>query len=146
MKLTWPTCSCLKIITYTFQYIRKNDRKLGGLTGVFSGDCHQIMLVFHKGGRPEIINVCLKSSPHWQHVTVLKMTMNMRVALAANKQKEFTEYLLKVSESKIHPDTSAGAREIKLDVMIPSVKHLAELCQYILPQSEQELQKPTMSV
>lgn len=63
----------------TFRDIREDDTPFGGITMVLAGDWRQILPVVHRGGRPEIVDACLKSSALWQYVQVMKLSQNMRV-------------------------------------------------------------------
>lgn len=46
---------------------------------VMGGDFRQILPVIPKGGEGEIVDACLNKSKLWQHIEVLKLTLNMRV-------------------------------------------------------------------
>ena len=64
-------------IVQTLQGVRVDNRPVGALTVIFSGDWRQILPVVCKGSRADIVD----ASALWQHVTVMHLTRNMRVAL-----------------------------------------------------------------
>ncbi len=53
------------------------DKIFGGKTMVLSGDFRQILLVVPKGGREDIVSASLPRSHLWQHVTILRLHINM---------------------------------------------------------------------
>ncbi|XP_071704431.1 uncharacterized protein [Rutidosis leptorrhynchoides] len=55
------------------------DTLFGGKTVVFGGDFRQILPVIQKGKREDIVDASLNSSYLWDYVTVLKLTVNMRL-------------------------------------------------------------------
>ena len=76
-----------------------------GITTIFSGDWRQILPVVAHGTRPQIISRCLKSSPLWEHVETMQLTINMRIAHATAGSTEddasFQQFLLNIGEGKI---------------------------------------------
>ena len=80
----------------TLRDIRETERPFGGITFVLAGDWRQILPVVRKGGRPEIVDACLKTSALWQHVQVMKLTKNMRVLLTGTAAATFADHLLEV--------------------------------------------------
>ncbi|XP_071694933.1 uncharacterized protein [Rutidosis leptorrhynchoides] len=48
-------------------------------TVVFGGDFRQILPIIQKGKREDIVDASLNSSYLWDYVTVLKLTVNMRL-------------------------------------------------------------------
>jgi len=58
----------------------------GGKIVVLGGDFRQILRVIPKGGREDIVSVLLCRSHLWQHVTILRLHINMRV-MAANSEE-----------------------------------------------------------
>jgi ATP-dependent DNA helicase PIF1 len=51
----------------------------GGKLVVLGGDFRQILLVVHKGSRSAVVNASITSSKLWQHVSLLKLHVNMRL-------------------------------------------------------------------
>jgi hypothetical protein len=58
----------------------------GGKTVLLGGDFRQILPVVPKGGRKDIVNASLPRSHLWQHVTILRLHINMRV-MATNSEE-----------------------------------------------------------
>ena len=79
----------------------------GGKVVVLGGDLRQILPVIEGGTRTEIVNAALVNSPLWRHVTVLSLTMNMRLRcpeLTMEAQQEiasFSEWVLNVGEGQV---------------------------------------------
>ncbi|XP_071741006.1 uncharacterized protein [Rutidosis leptorrhynchoides] len=55
------------------------DTLFGGKTVMFGGDFRQILPVIQKGKREDIVDASLNSSYLWDYVTVLKLTVNMKL-------------------------------------------------------------------
>jgi hypothetical protein len=55
------------------------EKIFGGKTVVLGGDFRQILPVVPKGGREDIVSASLPRSHLWQHVTILRLHINMRV-------------------------------------------------------------------
>jgi hypothetical protein len=53
---------------------------------VLSGDFRQILLVVPKGGREDIVSASLPWSHLWQHVTILRLHINMWI-MATNSEE-----------------------------------------------------------
>jgi hypothetical protein len=49
----------------------------GGKTVVLGGDFRQILPIVPKGGREDIVSASLLQSHLWQHVTILRLHINM---------------------------------------------------------------------
>jgi hypothetical protein len=63
----------------TFRDIREDNRLFGGVTICFGGDFRQILPIIPKGTRGQIVSSCLKNSPLWQQIRVLRLTTNPRI-------------------------------------------------------------------
>jgi len=63
------------------------EKIFGGKTVVLGGDFRQILPVVPKGGQKDIISASLPQLHLWQHVTILRLHINMRV-MAANSEKQ----------------------------------------------------------
>jgi hypothetical protein len=59
----------------------------GGKTVVLGGDFRQILLVVPKAGRKDIVSASLPRSHLWEHVTILRLHINMRV-MATNSEEQ----------------------------------------------------------
>ena len=121
-------------IDRTLRDVRNDERPYGGLTTVFSGDWRQILPVIRKGSRADVVDACFKSSPLWQHVTVMKLTRNMRVAQSSQEGFEedidFAEHLLEIGEGRVPVDKSLGQFKVQLkDCFVEQSHKLEELSQ-----------------
>ena len=104
----------LEAVDRSMKDIRKSNRDFGGVTVVLAGDWRQILPVVRKGSRAAIVNACIKSSPLWSNVRVMKLTRNMRVALAGGDQRNYASHLLDVGEGKIPIDDTLGKHKIRI--------------------------------
>jgi ATP-dependent DNA helicase PIF1 len=77
------------------------EKIFGGKTVVLSGDFRQILLVVPKGGREDIVNASLPRSHLWQHVTILRFHVNMRVMASNSEEQRECEDLLHTFTTKI---------------------------------------------
>jgi ATP-dependent DNA helicase PIF1 len=96
------------------------EKIFGGKTVVLGGDFRQILPVVPKGGREDIVSASLPRSHLWQHVTILRLHINMRV-MAANseEQRKFAKWVLNVGDGSL----PAIAKEEGVDpdwIKIPS--------------------------
>ncbi|KAH9541362.1 hypothetical protein CY35_14G059600 [Sphagnum magellanicum] len=79
-----------------------NEKIFGGKTVVLGGDFRQILLVIPKGGREDIVSASLLRSHLWQHVTILRLHINMRVmATNSEEQREFAKWVLNVGNGNL---------------------------------------------
>ena len=80
--------------------LMQNESIFGGKLVVICGDFRQILPVIPRGSRADIIQACLKSSALWNHVTKLRLTINMRVQrmLLENPTEENRVYLQEYSD------------------------------------------------
>jgi ATP-dependent DNA helicase PIF1 len=87
----------------------------GGKVVVLGGDLRQILPVVEGGSRAEIVNAAIVNSPLWRHVTVLSLTVNMRLRcpeLTVEAQREiaeFSQWVLSVGEGQIPSVGNSGA-------------------------------------
>jgi hypothetical protein len=78
------------------------DKIFGGKTVVLGGDFRQILPVVPKGGREDIVSASLPRSHLWQHVTIFRLHINMRVmASNSEEQRKFTKWVLNVGDGNI---------------------------------------------
>jgi hypothetical protein len=79
----------------------------GGKVVVLGGDLRQILPVVEGGSRAEIVNAAVVNSPLWKHITVLPLTINMRLRcpdLSVEGQREiaeFSKWVLSVGEGQV---------------------------------------------
>ncbi|CAN1247128.1 ATP-dependent DNA helicase PIF1 [Linum grandiflorum] len=80
------------------------DIPFGGITVVFGGDFRQILPVIPKATRTEIVNSCIKRSYLWQHMTIIKLSENMRLkqlectSREAASIAEFSSWILDIGD------------------------------------------------
>lgn len=116
----------------TLRDIRETERPFGGITVVLAGDWRQILPVVRKGGRPEIVDACLKTSALWQHVQVMKLTKNMRVLLTGTAAATFADHLLEVGEGRVPVATDVGPHKIRLkEDFVFTGDSLTQLCSHV---------------
>ena len=123
-------------IDRTLKDIRDDERRFGGLTMVFADDWRQILPVVRKGNRADIVDACFKSSPLWQHVTVMKLWKNMRVALQGDGDAytTFAAHLLDVDEGKLPIVQALGEHKIKLaDQFVYRSDNLKDFNNFVFP-------------
>jgi hypothetical protein len=74
---------------------------------VLGGDFHQILPVVRKGSRSIVVNASVTSSKLWQHVSVLKLCVNMRLhdpsldATQGAKIEQFADWFLSIGDGMI---------------------------------------------
>jgi hypothetical protein len=80
------------------------EKIFGGKIVVLGWDFQQILPVVPKGGREDIVSASLPQSHLWQHVTILRLHIDMRV-MAANseEQRKFTKWVLNVETAVFLP-------------------------------------------
>ena len=98
----------LEALHRTLRDIRGNDRLMGGVMFLSSGNFRQTLPIIPKGTLADELNTCLKASPLRCQRHHLQLHENMRVTLMGNEQnaKRFSETLLKVGEGKIPLDSN----------------------------------------
>ncbi|XP_071694752.1 uncharacterized protein [Rutidosis leptorrhynchoides] len=97
------------------------DTLFGGKTVVFGGDFRQILPVIQKGKREDIVDASLKSSYLWDYVTVLKLTVNMRlcgIETDANTRR-FSQWILAIVNGDVgESEDGVFDIEISQDLLI----------------------------
>jgi len=100
-----------------------------GKTMVFGGDFRQILPIVPKVGRKDIVSASLPRSHLWQHVTILRLHINMQVmATNSEEQQESAKWVLNVGDGSL--PAIAGEEGVDPDwIKIPSHMRLpAEDC------------------
>lgn len=95
------------------------EKPFGGKVVVFGGDFRQILPVVPKGSRKDIVNASLNSSYLWDHIEVLKLTINMKLKSGSNpdgikEMKEFADWILEVGNGSV-----GGPNDGEADIKIP---------------------------
>ena len=142
-EVTMADRKVFEAVDRSLQDIRESQQHFGGLTIVFSGDWRQILPVVRHGNRADIIDACLKSSPLWQDVAVMKLSQNMRVQLAGGDHDSFSKDLLAIGEGRIPIEKELGEHRVKVsqDFLLKN-QSLDELCKFVFDELEQHYQKP----
>ncbi|GKB83931.1 ATP-dependent DNA helicase PIF1-like protein, partial [Tanacetum coccineum] len=78
----------------------------GGKVVLFGGDFQQILPVIPNSSRQDVVHATIKSSYLWEHCTVLKLTVNMRLGSGATdcERKEiqdFADWILDIGNGNI---------------------------------------------
>jgi ATP-dependent DNA helicase PIF1 len=118
-----------------------SDLPFGGKTIVFGGDFRQILPVVPKGGRADIVNATINSSPLWRNCVVLKLTKNMRLMNSSDvdedrKLADFAQWILDIGNGKIGVvDNGQELLEIPDDICITeSQNHVGDIVEATYPQ------------
>jgi len=69
----------LMVVNRLLKDIMENDVFFGGKVIVLGGDFRQVLPVVPQGSRRLTIQNCIKHSPIWPHIKILKLFRNMRV-------------------------------------------------------------------
>ena len=101
---------CVDVVDRFLRDVLDADLPNGGRVTVYMGDTRQILPVVPRGGRADIMRAALPSANVWQHVKVVELTENMRVARAvrldgddgaAERQRRWADFLLKVGDGRV---------------------------------------------
>ena len=71
----------LEALDRTLRDIRGNNRLMGGITVLLSGDFRQTLPIIPMGTTADELNTCLKASPLWPQWHQLQLHKNMRATL-----------------------------------------------------------------
>jgi len=81
---------------------KATEKIFGGKIVVLGGDFRQILPVVPKGGREDIVSASLLRSHLWQHVTILRLHINMQVmATNSKEQQKFARWVLNVGDGSL---------------------------------------------
>ena len=122
----------------TLRDLRGCDRIFGGVLTVLSGDWRQILPVVKNGGRAQVLDACLKSSPLWADITVMQLNTNMRAHLQHDdRAAEFSGFLLRVGNGELPVVHELGDDVIRVPAQIRSpATSVTELAGRIFPELE----------
>ncbi|KAG0618503.1 hypothetical protein M758_4G069300 [Ceratodon purpureus] len=79
-----------------------------------------ILPVIPRGSRPQIVGACLRRSTIWQHVTILNLSINMRLQNASPTNREFAQWLLQVGDGSNFDDASSNMIQLHNSINIVS--------------------------
>uniref|UniRef100_A0ACD5XK49 Uncharacterized protein n=1 Tax=Avena sativa TaxID=4498 RepID=A0ACD5XK49_AVESA len=79
----------------------------GGKIVVLGGDLRQILPVIEGGTRAQVVNAAITNSPLWRGITVLRLEINMRLAVQTTdpivqaEAEAFAQWILDVGDGKV---------------------------------------------
>ena len=86
----------------TLQDICANNRPMGGITVLLSGDFRQTLPIITRGTRADESNACIKSSYLWSKFQRLSLSTNIRVQLYNDGEAgQFASQLLQVGDGQL---------------------------------------------
>ncbi|XP_071695028.1 uncharacterized protein [Rutidosis leptorrhynchoides] len=149
------TKMCVEALDRSFRDIchQINPHSMDTLFGVkivvFGGDFRQILPVIQKGTRQDIVAASLKSSYLWDYVTILKLTVNMRLGgLCASSTdadtRKFDEWILEIGNGNVG-ESEDGVFDIEIpqDLLITdSVDPIGSMISTIYPEYLLNLSNP----
>ena len=105
--------------------ILKVDKPFGGIPIVFAGDPRHIFPVVHHGDKSKIVNAYIHSSPLWNEIQKLKLTVNMRVAA---DEIDFAAYLLEIGNGtvQLHSEVGEDIIQIPNEYLVSTVDELVK--------------------
>ncbi|GBP66856.1 ATP-dependent DNA helicase pif1 [Eumeta japonica] len=126
--IIWDECTMIhrahvEALDRTLRDIRNCDKIMGGITVMFAGDFRQTLPVIVRGTRADIVKACLKSSPLWKFVNILKLSTNMRAHLGGGSIT-FPSKLLSVGDGKIPHSNNKIEIDCDLGVKVGNIEEL----------------------
>jgi len=101
----------LACVDATLRDIMGNDMHFGGKILVLLGDFRQTSPVVRRGSRAEVVDASIKSSPLWQHFTIMRLTEPIRNA----EDLEFAHFVDSIGDGA-GPDVSLDMLERTSDM------------------------------
>ncbi|XP_071740490.1 uncharacterized protein [Rutidosis leptorrhynchoides] len=125
------------------------DTSFGGKVVVFGGDFRQVLPVTPQGKREDTVGASLNSSYIWSHVTVLKLTVNMRLGRgtsdsATHDTKSFANWVLNIGNGTLG-ESENGESDVHMpdDILIRDVEDpIGSLIAAIYPDFIENLGNP----
>lgn len=105
--IVWDECtmshkSMFEAVDRTLRDIRNTEQIMGGMLVVLAGDFRQTLPVVPRGTPADEIKACLKSSPLWNRIQILRLQTNMRVHLHGDHTAgEFAQTLLSIGDGRM---------------------------------------------
>ena len=101
----------------------------GGKIIVFGGDFRQILPVIRHCTRAQVVSACINRTSLWQHVKVMKLTINMRLQSLDHQDsaevRNFSEFLLRVEGTEPENDSNMIHLDAKYVVRGETIADLA---------------------
>ncbi|XP_071739529.1 uncharacterized protein [Rutidosis leptorrhynchoides] len=125
------------------------ETPFGGKVIVFGGDFRQVLPVVQRGKREDTVGASLNSSYIWNHVEVLKLTINMRLGLGTDhvveeETKSFADWIFRIGNGTVG-ETNDGECDVDIpdDVLITDAEDpIGSLIASIYPNFIQNLGNP----
>jgi ATP-dependent DNA helicase PIF1 len=128
----------LEAVNLALQDIKENNKIMGGIVVVLSGDFRQTLPVVRKGTYVDELQACLKCSHVWKHVKTYHLHTNMRVQLSGCEERSrFAKQLLCLGENKIPVNLDTGLINIP-ENFCTVTKSIQELIACVFPDVEQQ--------
>ncbi|XP_055308166.1 ATP-dependent DNA helicase pif1-like [Sitodiplosis mosellana] len=99
----------LQALEITMRDIRKNDNLFDGALILLAGDFRQTLPVIPRSTPADELNACLKLSPLWRYVKVLRLRENVRVQLQNDPSAAvFSKQLLDIGNGAMAVNAATG--------------------------------------
>lgn len=102
--------SNFEAVDRTLRDLRNNDRIMGGMVVILSGDFRQILPVIPRGTAGDEIQASIKNSYLWPQIEKYELIENMRIRLNENEQSQFPEKLLEIGDGRLEMDEEGLVR------------------------------------
>nr|ADB85380.1 putative retrotransposon protein [Phyllostachys edulis] len=114
---------CFEALDRTFRDIlhdvgsAAHTMPFGGKVFVLGGDLRQILPVIEGGARAQIVDAAIVKSPLWNNVTILPLTINMRLSAADQTTHatidvaNFSQWILDLGDGRLPATASEGESE-----------------------------------
>ncbi|GJY26770.1 DNA helicase PIF1, ATP-dependent [Tanacetum coccineum] len=126
-----------------------SEQVFGGKVVMFGGDFRQILPVVPNGSRQDVVHVAINSSYLWNHCTVMKLTVNMRLGSGSNSSEkkeiqDFADWIINIRNGKIGGKNDGEANmEFPDDMLIlDSDDHIGSIIHESYPDLLQNLYDP----
>ena len=112
-------------VNHSLWDIMKIDKTFGDIAVVFGADPHQILPIVHHGNQGKIVQACIHSSPLWQDIKQLNLTINMRMK---PDEVDFAKYLLQLSNgtTAVHPEIGEDMVKLPQEYLVGSTDELVD--------------------
>ena len=130
--IVWDECTMankksVEALNQTLQDFRGNDKLMGGVVVLLSGDFRQTLPIIEKGTPADEIAACLKKSILWPQVKSYHLTVNMRSINTNDPQAQFfSDVLLQIGCALSPFDKNPIMLPISLGNFVPSLDALIE--------------------
>ena len=88
--------NALRCIDLLLKEVMKGDQPFGGKVLLLSGDFRQTTNVVPRGSNADVIEACIKCSPLWRYIEVIRLSSNMR----SIGQEVFNDWIFQLEMAK----------------------------------------------